>query len=57
MKRRMLSYAAIITIGLVLGAGWVLGVAEPSNAADQVIKLRIASPISMNKVDECRSPN
>lgn len=40
MKKRMLSYATIITIGLALAAGWVLGVAEPSNAADQVIKLR-----------------
>lgn len=40
MKKRIFSYATIITIGLVLAAGWILVGAEPSNAADKAITLR-----------------
>jgi TRAP-type C4-dicarboxylate transport system substrate-binding protein len=40
MKTGILRYMTIIMIGLVLVAGWILASAVPSNAADQVIKLR-----------------
>jgi TRAP-type C4-dicarboxylate transport system substrate-binding protein len=40
MKRRILSYAAIITVALALVAGLILVGAEPSRAADQPIVLK-----------------